>query len=126
MNLTALRSYSRISFSTLFLFGVFRQTLVLSTVVSYSPTVRWHHKSELNNNHMSSLITEDHHDSTIKYNIDAVAATVDANELHVNEDATVFFISLDDGVEVLKVEDNDKADELYGQKHKHVGSLLGK
>ena len=54
--------------------------------------------------------------------IDAVTATIDANELHVKQDRTVFRITLDDAVEVLKdlkVEDGE-------DDPKHIGAMLGK
>ena len=54
--------------------------------------------------------------------IDAITATIDANELHVKQDRTIFRITLDDAVEVLKdlkVEDGDNGT-------KRVGTMLGK
>lgn len=57
--------------------------------------------------------------------IEAVTATINANELHVKQDRTVFRITLDDAVDVLKdlkVEDDDKADHGV----KHIGAMLGK
>lgn len=67
--------------------------------------------------------------TTVKAIIDAVTATVNANELHAKQDKTVFRFSLDDAVEVLKdlkVEDEDKTDEAYGQSEKRIGSMMGK
>ena len=52
----------------------------------------------------------------------AVTATIDANELHVKQDRTIFRITLDDAVEVLKdlkVEDGD--DDV-----RRIGAMLGK
>ena len=59
--------------------------------------------------------------------ITAVTATIDANELHIKQDRTIFRITLDDAVEVLKdvkVEDEEIAWD--DSKNKRVNSLLGK
>ena len=62
------------------------------------------------------------HTEYTKEIISAVTSTIDANELHVKQDRTVFRISLDDAVEVLKdlkVEDGD--DDL-----RRIGKMLGR
>ena len=80
-------------------------------------------------NVLQSTDSSDEREATVMSIIDAVTATVNANELHVKQDRTVFRISLDDAVEVLKdlkVEDEDKVDGAYGQREKRIGSMLGK
>ncbi|PXF46073.1 hypothetical protein BWQ96_04173 [Gracilariopsis chorda] len=80
-------------------------------------------------NALQSTDSSGDREATAKSIIDAVTATVDANELHVRQDRTVFRISLDDAVEVLKdlkVEDEAKPDGGHGQREKRIGSMLGK
>ncbi len=75
-----------------------------------------------------------HHDATADFSIkhieqsksivDAITATITANELHVTQDRTIFRITLDDAVEVLKdlkVEENEDTADA-----RHIGAMLGK
>ena len=67
------------------------------------------------------------HTNVAREVIAAVTATINANELHIKQDRTIFRITLDDAVEVLKdakFEDEDTACE--DSKNKPSNSLLGK
>ena len=63
-------------------------------------------------NELQSTNSSEDYEATIKSTIDAVTATVNVNENHAKQDRTVFRITLDDAVEVLKdlkVEDVEKS-----------------
>lgn len=66
----------------------------------------------------------DSHSEQLKNIMDAITATIAASELHATQDRTIFRISLDDAVEVLKdlkVEDDEDATTT-----KRIGKMLGK